>query len=167
MTVHTLGPQLIALLGLPKHCISFELRCAVGEIVTVKCEFHPEDAESFELVLAGYELVPRKTRAAVEPHPAEVIGFDAWMRERTEAAHLAMMKHARRGGIDYEAKKGALRSAIPGASVTLNSGGPAMTVIGMTHDGKAVACTWEADGLAMGDSFPIECLVHCEVPQRE
>jgi methionine synthase II (cobalamin-independent) len=28
-------------------------------------------------------------------------GFDAWMRERTEAAHQAMMKHARRGGIPY------------------------------------------------------------------
>jgi len=26
-------------------------------------------------------------------------GFDAWMRERTDAAHQAMMKHARRGGI--------------------------------------------------------------------
>ena len=25
-------------------------------------------------------------------------GFDAWMRERTEAAHQAMMKHARLGG---------------------------------------------------------------------
>jgi len=29
-------------------------------------------------------------------------GFDAWMRERTEAAHQAMMKHARRGGKAYE-----------------------------------------------------------------
>jgi ABC-type arginine transport system permease subunit len=28
---------------------------------------------------------------------AEAIGFDAWMRARTEAAHQAMMKHARRG----------------------------------------------------------------------
>lgn len=32
---------------------------------------------------------------------AEAIGFDAWMRERTEAAHQAMMKHARRGGIPH------------------------------------------------------------------
>ena len=29
-------------------------------------------------------------------------GFDAWMRERTEAAHQAMMKHARLGGKAYE-----------------------------------------------------------------
>lgn len=91
MTVHTLGPQLIALLGLPKHCTSFELRCAVGEIVTVKCEYHPEEADGFDVVLAEYELVPRAKLAATPSHPAEVIGFDAWMRERTEAAHRAMM----------------------------------------------------------------------------
>ena len=102
MTVHTLGPQLIALLGLPKHCVSFELRCAVGELVTVKCEFYSEEAEGIDLVLARYELVPRETSAAVEPHPAEVIGFDAWMRERAEAAHQAMIKHARLGGKAYE-----------------------------------------------------------------
>ena len=29
-------------------------------------------------------------------------GFDAWMRERTEAAHHAMMKHVRHGGKGYE-----------------------------------------------------------------
>ncbi|KAB8062103.1 hypothetical protein GCN74_03505 [Janthinobacterium sp. FT14W] len=96
MTVHTLGPQLIALLGLPKHCISFELRCAVDEIVTVKCEFYPEEVEGIDLALADYELVPRTSG-----HQAAAIGFDAWMRERTEAAHQAMMKHARRGGIPY------------------------------------------------------------------
>lgn len=32
-------------------------------------------------------------------HPDD--GFGAWMRERTEAAHQAMMKHAQRGGIPY------------------------------------------------------------------
>ncbi|MGK5014988.1 hypothetical protein [Janthinobacterium sp. HLS12-2] len=104
MTVHTLGPQLIALLGLPKHCVSFELRCAVGEIVTVKCEYYPEDADGVDTVLAEYELVPRTKLDDAKPHPSEVIGFDSWMRERTEAAHQAMMKHARRGGIDYSKK---------------------------------------------------------------
>jgi hypothetical protein len=29
-------------------------------------------------------------------------GFDAWMRERTEAAHGAMMAHAAVGGIDFK-----------------------------------------------------------------
>ncbi|MGK5053599.1 hypothetical protein [Janthinobacterium sp. RB2P8] len=101
MTVHTLGPQLIALLGLPKHCVSFELRCAAGELVTVKCEFYPEEAEGIDLVLAEYELVPRETPTAVEPHPAEVIGFDAWMRERVELAHCNMMVRARIGGQRY------------------------------------------------------------------
>ena len=28
-------------------------------------------------------------------------GFEAWMRERTDAAHKAMMQHARRGGQRY------------------------------------------------------------------
>ena len=167
MTVNTLGPQLIALLGLPKHCLSFELRCAAGELVTVKCEFYPEEAEGFDLVLAEYELVSRETPASVEPHPAEVTGFDAWMRERNEAAHQAMMKHAQLGGVSYEAKKSALRLAIPGTQVVLNSGGPVMTVIGMTYDGKAVACAWHVDGLAMGDSFPMECLLRCDVSQAE
>ena len=102
MTVHTLGPQLVAMLRLPKNCVSFELRCAAGELVTVKCEFYPEETQGIDLVLADYELVPRQTRAAVEPHSAEVIGFDAWMRARTDAAHQAMMKHARRGGKAYE-----------------------------------------------------------------
>lgn len=97
MTVHTLGPQLIALLGLPKHCISFELRCAVGEIVTVKCEYHPEEAQGIDLVLAGYELVPREVGHAAAP--PVINDFDAWMRARTEAAHQVMMKHARRGGL--------------------------------------------------------------------
>lgn len=93
MTVNTLGPQLIGLLGLPKHVISFELRCAVGEIVAVKCEYQPEDAAGFDTVLAEYELVPRQTAGEpVQPeHPAAVMGFDAWMRERAEAAHAALM----------------------------------------------------------------------------
>lgn len=100
MTVQMLGPQLIALLGLPKHCVSFELRCAAGEIVTVKCELYPEEAEGFDLVLAEYELVPRTAAASrcAEQHRATVIGFDAWMRELTDVAHQAMMRHARRGG---------------------------------------------------------------------
>lgn len=102
MTVHTLGPQLVALLGLPKNCVSFELRCAAGEIVTVKCEFYPEEVESFDLLLlADYELVPRATPAAAEPHRAEVIGFDAWMLHRNECAHQQMMAHAGRGGRCY------------------------------------------------------------------
>lgn len=96
MTVHALGRQLTSLLGLPKHCTSFELRCAVGEIVSVKCEYIPEDSAGIDRMLAEYELVPRE-KAAVAPHPAEVAGFDAWMRERSAVAHQVMMAHARMG----------------------------------------------------------------------
>ena len=106
MTVHTLGPQLVAMLRLPKNCVSFELRCAAGEIVTVKCEFYPEEVESFDLLLlADYELVPRTTPAAAEPHRAEVIGFDAWMLHRNEWAHQQMMAHAGRGGRCYSNRR--------------------------------------------------------------
>ena len=101
MTVFALGKQLTSLLGLPRNCTSFELRCAVGEIVSVKCEYIPVDATGIDRVLAEYELVPRATPAAAEPHRAEVIGFDAWMRARTDSAHQAMMNVARLGGVTY------------------------------------------------------------------
>lgn len=34
-------------------------------------------------------------------HAAEAIGFDAWMHERVESAHQALMRHARLGGQSY------------------------------------------------------------------
>lgn len=34
--------ELITALGLPKHCVWFELRAAVNEPVTVKCAYHPD-----------------------------------------------------------------------------------------------------------------------------
>ena len=158
MTVHTLGPQLIALLGLPKHCVSFELRCAVGEIVTVNCEYHPEDADGVDLVLAEYELVPRQTRAAVEPHPAEAIGFDAWMRNRIEGAHQVMMSVVRLGGVEYGQVAAPLQSWAPGDKVMLRSGGPEMTANNWTSDGREVACSWAIDNLMNYGRFPVECL---------
>lgn len=96
MTFRTLGPQLIALLGLPKNVRSFELRCAVDEIVLVKCEYHPGDAFGIDTVLAEYEVVPR-TSAPVDP--IDAMGFDAWMHQRKDAAHQAMMAHARPGAL--------------------------------------------------------------------
>jgi hypothetical protein len=35
------------------------------------------------------------------PHPAEAMGFDAWMRERTEQAHAAYMVRHATGGRAY------------------------------------------------------------------
>jgi len=53
--------QLVKALGLPRSTRSFELRCAVDEAVTVKCEYFPErdDATGFDPVpaLAEYRLV--------------------------------------------------------------------------------------------------------------
>jgi hypothetical protein len=93
MHAGALGPQLVSLLGMPKTTRSFELRCAVNELVTVKCEYYLEESHGAELLLAEYELVPRKSA----PMPADGSGtagqhFDEWMRERTNAAHTAYME---------------------------------------------------------------------------
>ena len=112
LVCHTLGPQLMKLLGIPEHCTSFELRCAAGEIVTVKCEFHPvrDDGKLNELgmLMADYELVRRSLSGfyddifsdAARTSAAE-IGFDEWMRRRTDAAHAEYMNRHAAGGIAY------------------------------------------------------------------
>ena len=53
-----LGSKLIKALQLPKSTVWFELRCAVDEIVTVKCAYRPEvDQKEVELILSEYEVV--------------------------------------------------------------------------------------------------------------
>lgn len=116
MTVQALGPKLIEALGAPKLCTWLELRIAFDEIPTVRCEYYPVGDDGtidfLGKVLAEYELVPRaKYGGSFAVHPessiefqaakAQVIGFDAWMRRRTEAAHQAMMAQARLGGVAY------------------------------------------------------------------
>ena len=59
-TSQEVGPRIVELLGLPKGTIWFELRCAVNEMVTVKCEYYPDvpqiiDGEMVKL-FAEYEL---------------------------------------------------------------------------------------------------------------
>ncbi|PUA17280.1 hypothetical protein C7W93_15220 [Glaciimonas sp. PCH181] len=82
-----IGPDLINALGLPRHTRSFELRCAVDEIVTVKCEYYLEgDARTIIAALVEYELVQRKGL------PIDAIGFDAWMHAHANAAHDAMVR---------------------------------------------------------------------------
>lgn len=53
--------QLVKALGLPEYTIRLELRAAVDEIVTVRCEYHPtdENAAGFDAapLLARYKLV--------------------------------------------------------------------------------------------------------------
>ena len=84
-------PALQALLGLPDHCISFELRVSSGVPgVTVACEHYVAlDApglKQLERVLSEYEMVGRE-----QPLPVKVENFGAWMRERTDRAHAEFM----------------------------------------------------------------------------
>ncbi len=44
-------------LGIPKNARWFELRCAVGEIVTVKVEYYPSVDEDEEPITERFELV--------------------------------------------------------------------------------------------------------------
>jgi hypothetical protein len=89
-----IGKQLCAALGLPKNTVGFTLRCYALELVTVECEYYPE-GKLLTSALAQFTLEPRAVPAEDERHPSEVIGFDAWMRERTQAAHAAYMgRHA-------------------------------------------------------------------------
>jgi hypothetical protein len=99
-----LNAALIKALGLPRNTLAFTLRAKVGDIVTVECEYYPDDG-GIVAALAEYGLVPRDSvrvhrigepeprgiLAKPAPHRAEVIGFDAWMRERTERAHRIFM----------------------------------------------------------------------------
>lgn len=95
---HQIGQVLCNALGLPKNTVAFTLRCRAGEVVRVECEYLPESADALGTALMEYELLPRRAAWArpVPKHPAEVIGFDAWMRERTEAVHAAFMRRTSR-----------------------------------------------------------------------
>lgn len=96
VTSHQIYPALQALLGLPDLCVSFELRASVDGLVTVSCEHYlrSDTAGIAQLarVFSEYEMVPRAAVRVGTAHPAEAMGFDAWMRQRTEAAHQAFMK---------------------------------------------------------------------------
>lgn len=107
-------PALQAMLGLPDHCVSFDLRVAAGQYgVTVTCEHYVAlDAlglKQLESVLSHYELVHR---AAPALQQAAVVGFDAWMCARTDAAHAAYMAGHAAGGIDCRKKSEYARGGI-------------------------------------------------------
>ena len=104
-------PALQALLGLPEHCVSFELRVGAGQMgVTVTCEHYlaldAPGLKQLESVLSEYELVHRGSAefyddifSNAEGKLAAEIGFDAWMRARTDAAHAEYMAGHASGGI--------------------------------------------------------------------
>ena len=41
---HPIIKELVDALGLPKHTVSFNLRVAVGELITIECTYYPEAA---------------------------------------------------------------------------------------------------------------------------
>jgi hypothetical protein len=98
---HHVVQDLMKLLGVPASARSFELRCAVGGLVTVTCEYYPllngvpsVDGDKFKTAWATYGFIPSN------PVQAEVSicggrSFDAWMRERIDAAHQRYMDHWR------------------------------------------------------------------------
>lgn len=93
LTSHQLYPALQALLGLPDMCTSFELRASADGMLLVSCEhyLYGSDASIAQLVkvFGEFELVRRAE--CPQPHPADQMGFDAWMRDRTERAHFEFM----------------------------------------------------------------------------
>lgn len=97
-TSYDIGKDLCDALGLPKHTVAFSLSVRAGEFVTVECEYCPDiDKGSFVSLMATYELKVREAFAV----PPAAMGFDAWMRERTEKAHAAYMAQPSDGGRDY------------------------------------------------------------------
>ena len=91
---HQISQELLSALGLPMHTCSFTLRCEADKIVTVECEYYP--GGSFQAALAQYYMVPRPVETAAPQHPAEIRGYDAWLRERTERAHAEFMERTSR-----------------------------------------------------------------------
>lgn len=94
---YEVGKTLIEVLGLPRLTRAFELHCAVGEAVSVKCEYYPEaDAQELAIALAVYELVRRDPPPAPKP-----VDFDAWLGARKEVAHAEMQaRHAELSRMD-------------------------------------------------------------------
>lgn len=94
-----LGQQLCDALDLPKYTIGFTLRARVGELVTIECEYVPEDRLQTGRILselAQYNLVPADAAARKVRGAGEVTNYDAWKRERTERAHAEYMARTSR-----------------------------------------------------------------------
>lgn len=102
------GPDGVELKGITKIEI---LPVLPGELVRA--------AITFSLVHLEIEAIRQAAEHYVEPpHPAEVTGFDTWMRERTGTAHAAYMaRHAARR-INFTLRKRAVGLGAHGALVT-------------------------------------------------
>lgn len=91
-----IGAQLCSALGLPPYTVGFTIRCHVGEPISVECAYYPDaaGAPAMTQALAQYALVERDAApvSSSEQHAAGIVGFDAWMRERTEKEHAEFMR---------------------------------------------------------------------------
>lgn len=87
---HNISQEMLDAVGLPKHVVAFNLHVRAGAIATVDCEYYPADQPALERAFASYTLEPRP--AAAPAHPTDLIGFDAWMRQRTDRAHAQFMR---------------------------------------------------------------------------
>ena len=94
-----IGSDLTKALGLPRNTVSFTLRAAFNEIVSVQCEYYP-DALPRDVVLALAEYTLVRKVVPVDLAPA-LFDFDAWLAARNELAHQAMMAQARLGARIY------------------------------------------------------------------
>jgi hypothetical protein len=83
---HQISKELCDALGLPRQTRGFTLRCYVGELVTVECEYCPDG--DFQTTLAQYHLVPRAGKCQA-PAP---FNYEAWHRQRIERAHSEFME---------------------------------------------------------------------------
>jgi len=109
ITGRDLGKKLIDCLGLPKHTKRFELRVAHNEIVTIKCEYHPDmtpdDQGKLVSVLKEYELIERKEKSdepsdKVERESKQVQGkVQGPGREQQSAQELQLGADRLPGGI--------------------------------------------------------------------
>ncbi|SFM63902.1 hypothetical protein [Rugamonas rubra] len=113
---HQISRELLDALGLPRHTASFSLHCRAGQFVTVDCEYYPDDLASMERAFSSYTLERREPPAAPPEHPAVLMGFDAWMRERTERAHAEFMART-------SAKKYATGGMVPNVHRLVGEGG--------------------------------------------
>ncbi|AQW28818.1 hypothetical protein ACEQ38_07895 [Ralstonia syzygii subsp. celebesensis] len=70
MTTHDqFVKELHAALRLPKHARAFEIRCAVDEVVVVRCEYYPEGVDGqigAHALLSEYQLVQQRVGACAD-----------------------------------------------------------------------------------------------------
>ena len=87
------------------HCVHVDTEAgkvtvAVVDPLTWRIKLDPVSGEVLTMVRRG---AVRVSNYRVD---APKMGFDAWMRRRTNEAHKEMMAHARLGGIAYQPTEG-------------------------------------------------------------